>query len=123
MGLPTTMARRNSRDSNAQSLDVRVQYTRVGEQRSGEPRGRGVEHGSTTHFILARRGAHARGLDIGEVQDAVERAECFSHTTMHTYMDHAPFLGDLTLGPRISAQEQRVAGDHGWLLLDIQDKG
>ena len=124
IGFPTARARRNSRDSNAQSLDVRVQYTRVGEQRSGEPRGRGVEHGSTTHFILARRGAHARCLNIREVQDAEGRAsEPRAHDRVRRTHEHVPLLRDLALRPRGSAQDERVAGDHGWLLDDVQDTG
>ncbi len=42
---------------------------------------------------------------------------------MHTtdQYDHIPFFGDLALRPGTAAQEERVTGDHGWLLDDVQD--
>ena len=70
-GLPTTSARRNSRDSKAQSwcASGNVHECVAGET-AQRPRG--------THLVLARRCAHPRRLNIREVQDTVwgERAQC-----------------------------------------------
>ena len=84
----------------------------------------GAHQRDRTYLVLARRGAHARCLDIREVQDAKGRAsEPRAHDRVRRTHEHVPLLRDLALRPRGSAQDERVAGDHGWLLLDVQDKG
>lgn len=86
--LPTASPRRNSRDSNAQSYTFRHagdgtwNGTRgwVGARNACVSDIGGDGRRGRTHLVLARRRAHARSLDISEVQDTVPdsalRASC-----------------------------------------------
>lgn len=69
------------------------------------------------YLILPALRTKPRGRDVCKVEDAETMLHRYAFGSASLYI---PFLRELPLGPRISAQNEGIPRDHGYILNSVQ---